>query len=208
MERGIGRLGVSRGWGLVVVLIAVLAMGGSSVARAQGDSEIDRLKAKAEENPQDATLQFNLGVKLMGAGRYEEALEVNKRATEADPNLAQAWYNLGYALQNLDRWEEAGAAYKTATEVKPDYAEAFMNLGASFQKRGMAREAADTYRKCAEIKPDHVEAQFGLAWMLLALKDEAAAAEQYKVLSALDKGRADSLYNQYEAQKQQGAGAP
>lgn len=168
---------------------------------SQEDSGIARLKGRAEEHPEDARLQFNLGVKLLAAKRFEEAVEANQRATEADPKLAQAWYNLGLAFQGLDRWDEAANAYKQATEVKPDYQEAFMNLGASYQHQKMAREAADAYRTAAQLKPDDVEAQFGLAWMLLYLKDDAAASEQYKVLSALDKARADNLYNQYREQK-------
>ncbi len=182
----------------LLVLCLFFGVFAGAPAWSRDDSEIDRLKARAEENPQDARLQFNFGVKLMAAKRFEEAAEANQRATEADPNLAQAWYNLGLALQNLNRWDEAANAYKQATEVKPDYQEAFMNLGASYQHQKLAQEAAGAYRTAAQLNPDDVEAQFGLAWMLLYLKDDAAATEQYKVLAAFDKARADNLYNQYK----------
>ena len=74
-----------------------------------------------------------MGVVVQEQGKFEEAIEVFKKAIELKPNYAGAHNNMGIAFQEYGKREEAIEAYTKAIVIKPDYADAHRSL--SFLKK-------------------------------------------------------------------------
>jgi len=69
-----------------------------------------------------------LAIQAADIERYEEAIELWKRALAYNPESALAYFNLGYANLCIGRYEDAYDATKHALELQEDYREARANL--------------------------------------------------------------------------------
>jgi tetratricopeptide (TPR) repeat protein len=70
-------------------------------------------------NPDDASLQIDLGVTLGRAGRFAEARTALKTAAEALPRSADAWFWLGIADEQLGQKDEARESFQHVVAVAP-----------------------------------------------------------------------------------------
>jgi tetratricopeptide (TPR) repeat protein len=73
---------------------------------------------------------FQRGLKLMEAGKWEEAGEAFQHSIEMRDCLPQPWGNLGISFMMQERYDEAERALKRALEIDPKYALAKENLAA------------------------------------------------------------------------------
>lgn len=123
---------------------------------------------------------------LYGAGRFEEALAVSRRALAVKPDDATIHNGVGGILARLDRPAEAVAAFRRAVELKPAYAEAHANLGHSLRDAGHPGDAEAACRRAITLAPNLAVAHVnvGLALQDLGRLDEALAS--FRQASALD----------------------
>ena len=85
--------------------------------------EIGLARAVLEASPTHAGALMSLGAALTTAGRHEEALRIDLRATEVLGKEPIAFYNLACSYSNLGRVDEALAALeKTIALGYRDYA--------------------------------------------------------------------------------------
>ncbi|NPU83629.1 MAG: tetratricopeptide repeat protein [Syntrophaceae bacterium] len=77
---------------------------------------------------EDSRARNDLGVALMGAGRFREAEAQFRRAVALRPATAKYWNNLGAAVASQDRPSEAVPLFREALRLRPDYGEARRNL--------------------------------------------------------------------------------
>ena len=61
-------------------------------------------------------------------GRFDELIELLKKALQLKPNYPDAHYNLGIALKEQGDLDAAIASYNTALQLKPNYPDAHANL--------------------------------------------------------------------------------
>jgi len=135
-----------------------------SVHRQQADypAVLADLKALVDLKPDDAGLQYQLGL-VLAALQPEEALLHLSRAAELDPSLAEQTDKLaqniriarmkddpaftlleaGRALGALNEWALAAEAFRRASQTRPDYAEAWAYLGEARQQLPEAQAAGD-----------------------------------------------------------------
>jgi len=73
---------------------------------------------------------FQRGLKLMEAGKWEEAGEAFQQSIEMSDCLPQPWGNLGTCFIMQERYDEAERALKRAIEIDPKYTIAKQNLSA------------------------------------------------------------------------------
>lgn len=73
---------------------------------------------------------FQRGLKLMEAGKWEEAGEAFQHSIEMSDCLPQPWGNLGISFMMQERYDEAERALKRALEIDPKYTIAKQNLAA------------------------------------------------------------------------------
>ncbi len=72
-----------------------------------GKDRLEQLREIAEREPDDAMSQYGFGKALMGAGRYDEAIETLSRAILVDPNYSAAFRDLGRAYLESKRAAQA-----------------------------------------------------------------------------------------------------
>ncbi len=74
--------------------------------------------------------RYQLGLKHMEAGEWEEAIQAFRHSIEMADILPQPWGNIGVCLIMQERYDEAEEALKRALEIDPKYAIAKRNLAA------------------------------------------------------------------------------
>jgi tetratricopeptide (TPR) repeat protein len=116
--------------------------------------------------PDEAVVQYNLGVVLQLLGRTEEAASAWRQATRLEPDYADAWFNLAKAFGDLDLVGEARIAYRRLLELAPEHAPARYNLGNLLHRAGRYADAVEALRRATAVAPDYAEAWANLALSL------------------------------------------
>ncbi len=80
---------------------------------------IEERQRAVNANPDDASLQTDLGITLGKAGKFAEAEDALTAATRSLPRSTESWYWLGAAREQLGKKAEARAAYQKAVELAP-----------------------------------------------------------------------------------------
>jgi Flp pilus assembly protein TadD len=124
-----------------------------------------------ELQPENLDAHDNLGVALMRAGRFPEAVTVLRRAVSIDPKSPEARDNLGQAYLQQGQLKEAVESLQSAVALKPDYADAHFNLGQAFKIDKNPRAAADEIRLALRAQPDWPLALSTLAWLEATERD-------------------------------------
>jgi tetratricopeptide (TPR) repeat protein len=107
-------------------------------------------------------------------GRFDEALQLQRRAGALDPLRATTWVNLGYCAGRTGKWEESAAALKKALELNPGRPVVHLFLGRNLLAQSRPQEALTEI----EQEPSPIWRLHGLALAYHALgrKKEADAA--------------------------------
>ena len=136
-----------------------------------------------------------LGIALMGAGRFDEAVEQFRKTLKLNPNSPNAHYNLGLTLLKKGLPAEAIPEFQKALALTPDDLDARRYLAEANAKTGMTDKTGEPYRvleKSGQNPPaTYVELGIGLA------KEGrlSEAVEQYKKALAIDPDYVDAHYN-------------
>lgn len=141
----------------------------------------------------DAEKHFNHALELSKKDQ-EGALASFRKAIALSPDYAEAYYNAGVVLGNLGRPEEAAEAFRNVIRIKPELSEGYFNLGTLYGVMGRKQEAVEMLKRAISLRPDYPEAHFNLGITYISLKNQAAALEEYKILSDLDRKRAERLF--------------
>ena len=80
---------------------------------------IEERQRAVNANPDDPSLQMDLGVTLGKAGKFAEAETALTAATHGLPRDAESWFWLGIAREQLGKKAEAKAAYQKVVELAP-----------------------------------------------------------------------------------------
>jgi tetratricopeptide (TPR) repeat protein len=128
------------------------------LARNSNDQETSRelfakiraLKSRSESGQAD---DLNAkGVRLMAAGRMDDALAAFRRALAGNPGFALAAYNMGVVLAQNGQMPEAAAAFRTAIRLRPGFSAAHFGLGLVLKTSG--DPAADEELRTAQMLDD------------------------------------------------------
>jgi tetratricopeptide (TPR) repeat protein len=133
---------------------------GETTSPPRAASESERLRAAAEQSPQDAEAWARLGSELLREGRTQAALEPLRTAVELDPGLSDARYNLAYALRELGRLDAAADAYRSYLEEKPGDADAWFALAQTEESAGDLAAAAAAYDRYADVEARPAQARW------------------------------------------------
>lgn len=120
-----------------------------------------------------------MGVALVNAARYEEAVQVLSDAAERFPDNSRVYQQLGTAHQFLGNTEQAVANYRKALAIRPS-APAYSNLGAFLHSTGDFAGAVDAYQHAIEIRPNSPATRRNLGDALTRLGRVAEAKEAYR----------------------------
>jgi tetratricopeptide (TPR) repeat protein len=128
-----------------------------ALARAkkqQGESSIDEARKRSERNPTDLQLRFQLGERLVEAGRAREALPELQRARQ-NPNarlksmnlLGRCYRDLGMFDLAAKQLEEAAKEITTMDAMKK---EIVYNLGLVYEEMGEAEKSIGCMKQIYE----------------------------------------------------------
>ena len=132
------------------------------------NNRIERCEKAAQERPDSAAAQFNLGLAYMQKGRIERAEKAYRKALELNPDLVEAWVNLGGVL--LLRWDFQGCleANQEALKRQADLLLAHYHSGQAHLYLGDGEGLVRCSRRVLELDPAHAAGHYFLAVGLLA----------------------------------------
>ncbi len=112
------------------------------------------LTDRTKELPETPEALAALGDKYFEANRFEEAINIYKKALKLDPDDADTYNDLGLALHYTGKTAEAVEALKKGTETGPSFQRAWLSLGFVFAAAGRNEEARPALKKAIELDPD------------------------------------------------------
>jgi tetratricopeptide (TPR) repeat protein len=133
---------------------------------AQHFKEVTRL------DPHRAGAFINLGAIYNLLDRYDDAINMLRKAIQIDPQRAEGFYNLGLVYRRKGQTDLAIHAYREALRVNPRLADASYNLANLFLEKEQFKQAIEFYRQALASRPEWEKALQGLAQA-----DEALAAQ-------------------------------
>ena len=90
-------------------------------------------------------------------GRFDRAVEFDRRAVEVHPDNPQAWMTLAFDLANMGDVEAAEEAYRRAVALDPKRASAWYRLACIAARRGDLEEALADLERAAAESPEYRE---------------------------------------------------
>ena len=96
---------------------------------------------------------FYVGNCLKDLGRFEEAIDMLKRAVQADPQDLPNHNLLGFCYYKIKQHEEAVCCFQHAVEIDPGSAIDWANLGSNLRDLGRSAEAISMYEKALALDP-------------------------------------------------------
>jgi Tfp pilus assembly protein PilF len=88
-------------------------------SRRMYDQALEERRSAINVNPEDASLNIDLGITLGKAGKFAEAEDALVAATTGLPRNAEAWFWLGLAREQLGKKAEARSAYERVIAIAP-----------------------------------------------------------------------------------------
>ncbi|MGE3957556.1 MAG: tetratricopeptide repeat protein [Vicinamibacterales bacterium] len=121
----------------------------------EGQTALERqaLQSVAEERPDDAVAQYQVGVHHADRGRWPEAERYLRQALALAPEWPQPVQQLGRVLRELDRLDEANVLLERAATMAPAWAAPVFELGLLAEKAGRLTEAYQLVSRASELEP-------------------------------------------------------
>ena len=137
-----------------------------SAQRTYGVNAAARLALEALADGVEQPALLNLAASSRyGEGRFEEAVQLLKRARKLAPRDPNVLNSLGLCLNALGRTEEALQAYDSALRIEPRMAIAHFNRGVALEEINEVNRARSAYEQTVALEPNHVEALASIAWL-------------------------------------------
>jgi tetratricopeptide (TPR) repeat protein len=179
---------------LLVVLLAVSSFAQESpveqaiAALEQDDfaAAVPLLETAAEAEPDNASIQFNLGFALAQLQRDDEAIAAYRRALAIEPELRPVFLNLGVVLLRNGRAAEAAPLLSRAAANRPDDPQVQYFHAHALAATGQASKAIPIYERAAELDPEEPSIWIELGQAQAALDQIEAASESYRKAGELD----------------------
>jgi tetratricopeptide (TPR) repeat protein len=121
----------------------------------------------------------NLAAELEKSGKFEEALDHDRRALPLALGDPKAHYNLGNGLALVNRPREALNHYRAALLLDPGYLDARINLGRSLLALGKTQEALGQFHTVLSLCSTSAPAHLNLACALAGQRETNAALEHF-----------------------------
>jgi tetratricopeptide (TPR) repeat protein len=104
--------------------------------------------------PEDPAYLASLGDKYFESKRFEQAIEIYKKAIELNPNDIDTINDLGLAYFYTKNTNEAISTLRKGTEVNPSFQRIWLSLGYVLMSAGKNEEARQALQKTVDLAPD------------------------------------------------------
>jgi len=121
---------------------------------------IEAYKEAIEENPEEWSYYFNMGLAHKKLENKEEALEAFQKAVELNPESYSANKEMGELLAKSEKWAEAKEYYYKAVSLSQDDPDTYYNYGAVLSELGSTEEALEAFLKTIELDEEYADAYY------------------------------------------------
>jgi tetratricopeptide (TPR) repeat protein len=156
----------------LLYLLASIELKLNNLTRAK-----DLLIKASEINPNDPSLENNLGIALSSLMEHEAALIHFNRAITLNKDFYWAYSNAGSLLIQQKKYEEAIIFLNRAVSISPDYADAHFNLGIAHHSLQDLKSAIKSYEAAYKFKPSLVDAKKNFDELVSHLNSKARENE-------------------------------
>lgn len=161
----------------------------------KSDDAVRILRTVAAQSPKSPSLVGALGVALVAAQKYQEALTVLDQAIRLDPTHQPALFASGDANFKLNRFEPAAQFFLAAVGNDPNDPTAHFMLGKSLSALQKPAEARTEFEKAIELVPEFPAAHQELAIILAESKDFDGAVAHFRAALRADPGNDQGWYS-------------
>ncbi len=128
---------------------------GAANARLGQVVEAGKAFEKAIElQPRNLESYYNLGLLLLRADAYDEAIAVLDQSLVQVPESPQLLRALGFAQQLKGRFEAAQRTFSRLVEIRPSDSSGFFYLASSYLEAGQPENALSNFEKALRLSPE------------------------------------------------------
>jgi len=121
-------------------------------------TQLPQLQASIAKDPNNPSLQQQLGVAKYATGDLQGALAAYQKTVQLNPNNAVAHNNLANTYRDLGNYVQAEAEYRLAMKTDPKLTTPYMNLASIYQYiLGKPDTAITIYDQGIKNNPDYVD---------------------------------------------------
>lgn len=160
----------------------------------RNDAAIEHFTIAAGLRPDTVDYRYNLGLDLIKAGRFPDAVTNLEAAVQGKPDDAALHNTLGVALVQLNQSAKAGREFTRAIQLQPDYEKPYINLGKVCLDLGRPRDAITNFVTAARLDSNSPVPLQNLAAAYAASGDISnAIATDSRALAMAETNRQPSL---------------
>jgi len=126
------------------------------------------------------------GIRLLNAGRIDEAGHAFERSNRLAPNYSHTHYYLGLVQGRRGEWERAMTEFQIALTINPRYTNARLALGDAYERLGRPAQALDVYETFLRDDPEVIDALRRSGILLERQGRYEEAADRYRRVLAID----------------------
>lgn len=144
--------------------------------------------------PEDAELQYNLGIIYEKLKDFDNAKLAYKAAINLSPQ-EDFYYNLGEVLVTLQEWDDAIEAFKTVLRTDSNDGNCYFNLGLCYYHKDEINLATDYFQKAINLNPEDIFAHFYLGYIYQNNGLTNFAIESYKKVLSISPDYSWAYFN-------------
>jgi tetratricopeptide (TPR) repeat protein len=144
--------------------------------------------------PDDAELQYNLGILYEKTKDFVSAKSAYQKAIEISPQN-DFYYNLGEVLVTLEEWDNAISMFKQVLKTDPIDGNCYFNIGLCYFRKEEINLATDNFQKAVDLNPNDIYALFYLGNIYQHNGLTNFAVENYKKVLAISPDYSWAYYN-------------
>lgn len=144
--------------------------------------------------PEDAELQYNIGILYEKLKNFEKAKKAYQNAIKISPQ-ADFYYNLGEVLVTLKEWDDAIESFKTVLKTDSKDGNCYFNLGLCYYNKDEINLATDNFQQAVTLNPQDIFAHFYLGYIYQSKGLTNFAIESYKKVLAISPDYSWAYYN-------------
>ena len=141
--------------------------------------EINALKQRVQDNPNDLESLIRLGTIYGRAGMWERADKILDQAADVHPDNPVLQRSLAEMYHDVERWDRAIAFYERTLALTPEDPDVLSNLGTVYKSIRNFDRALELYAEANRLDPNHWQSLLNIAIVIgfdLGRYDEAEAA--------------------------------
>ena len=157
--------------------------------------------AALKSQPDNFEALHMLGVIALQKGRFEQGVEIIRKAVALNENSAIAFNNLAKGLKDLGRFDEAIIHFERAIALAPAFADAQFGYGTALHFVNRSEDALVHFEKAIALHPNFVAALNNRGLALAKLKRFTEALASYDKALAIQPSFGDAHNNRGNALK-------